>query len=200
MESFASHQQLDFNDVLKDKNSSDGRLYEEMSVPTPYELNNLKCLYWDTDNLAKHISSNRNDLFLHLNIQGLSPKFDNFITFFSSLTDKNFSNFPLALAFSETWLTDLNKNKFDIKGYHPGASNIRKDNSGRGGVSLYIREDHEFTERPDLEIFIPFIFESVFVTIKHLNITVGVIYRSPSSDIVPFFDAYLKTVLSFRRF
>ena len=41
-------------------------------------------------------------------------------------------------------------------------------------------------ERPDLDKFIPFVFESVFVTIKELQVTIGVIYRTPDSDATSF--------------
>ena len=95
------------------------------------------------------------------------------------------------MALSETLLGTPNENSFHINGFHPIVSNIRKDNSGRGGVALYIREDINFRTRPDLDIFYPFIFESVFVTLTHLNITVGVIYRSPSADIATFLQTYL---------
>ena len=57
-------------------------------------------------------------------------------------------------------------------------------------MALYVREDYNFIERPELDIFIPFIFESKFIKIKNLNITIGVIYRSPSANTSDFMQAY----------
>ena len=84
------------------------------------------------------------------------------------------------MALSESWLNDSNEKAFPISGFHHIVSNIRKDNSSRGGVALYIRDDIAFTPRPDLEIFIPFVFESSVVTLNDLNITIAVVYRSPA--------------------
>ena len=56
------------------------------------------------------------------------------------------------------------------------------DNSSRGDVAIYLRDDIEFVERGDLSIFVPQFFEAVFVTLKPCDITIGVIYRSPLSD------------------
>ena len=60
--------------------------------------------------------------------------------------------------------------------------------SARGGVGMYIKETHQFSERSDLSIFIPHIFESIFIE-THINnktIIVGTIYRPntpPKADI-----------------
>ena len=83
---------------------------------------------------------------------------------------------------SETWLNEYNEENFPIAGYHPIVSNIRKYNSSLGGVALFIREDLEFDKRPDLGNFIPCVFESVLVTLIHYHVTLGAIYRTPSSD------------------
>ena len=61
---------LDFNTLLSDEIADNSN---NDIVPTPYELNNSNCLYWDTDILSNYLSAKVTDIFLHLNIQGLSP-------------------------------------------------------------------------------------------------------------------------------
>ena len=88
-------------------------------------------------------------------------------------------NLTHVIALSETWLNRDNKSSFPIPGFHPIVSNIRQDNSSRGGVALYVPEEYNFIKRPDFDTFIPLTFESIFTTIKDINVTIGAIYRSP---------------------
>ena len=178
---------VDFNALLQDD--------EAENTPSPYDLNNLECLYWDTDKLSQHITKANNDLFLHFNIQNLPTKYDNLCTFLNVLSANNINKLPRVLALSETWLNNSNEKAFPIAGFHPIISNIRQDNSSRGGVALYVRDDSNFVDRPDLNIFVPFTFESVFTKITELNITVGVIYRSPAADIREFMQIYQQLLL-----
>ena len=181
----------DFNDILSEL--SDPANSADFPVPTPYELNNLKCLYWEADKTPIRQNKDTN-CFLHINIQCLNAKFDNLKIFLNTLSNENFDNLPVILALSEAWLTEHNEASFELSGFHSPISKVRKDNSGRGGVALYVREDFEFIERPDLDKFIPFVFESTFVTLKHLNLTVGAIYRSPTPDSTPYLNEYIRTL------
>ena len=115
---------LDFNVILSDSwvNNTDD------STPTPYELNNLKCLYWETDELLNSPLHKHNDLLIHFNIQCLQAKFDSLITFMRSLSHDSVNNLPIVLALSETWLNESNNETFKIKGYQPIVSNFRRDN------------------------------------------------------------------------
>ena len=134
---------VDFNQLLQE--------HPEDVTPSPYELNDLTCSYWSADTLAQNISQSKSNLVLHLNTQCLPAKFDNLVTFLNLLSSNE--KLPFVLALSETWLCDFNENSFPINGFNPIVSEIRKDNSARGGVALYIREDLNFKPRPDLTIF-----------------------------------------------
>ena len=61
-----------------------------------------------------------------------------------------------------------------------------------------MREDVTFDPRPDLDLFIPAVFESLFITIKPSNITVGVIYRSPLTEISDFLCYYKDKIISLK--
>ena len=162
--------------------------------PSPYDLHNLKCDYWETKDLRDCISSSPKQTYLHLNIQCLPAKFDSFISFLSTLTSRNFQNSPTIIALSETWLNASNECSYNIDGYHPFMPNSRPDHASRGGVGLFIRNDLEFQERPDLSVFIPMTYESLFVTIQPNSITVGVIYTTPDSNKDEFFLQFEKTL------
>ena len=62
------------------------------------------------------------------------------------------------------------------------------------GVGLFVKDDTDYIDCPDLSVFIPFVFESVFIMIKPSNVTVGVIYRTPDSNINKFLLQYEKTL------
>ena len=185
---------LDFNTILSDLSNSANT--SDATVPTPYDLHGLNCRYWDTNNLANVVSSAEFDLFVHLNIQCLSAKFDGLIAFLDELSHKKNEKLPTVLALSETWLNEHNDSTFAINGYQPIVSNFRLDNSSRGGVALFVRSGHEYIKRPDLNKFVPFIFESVFVTLTEPRLTVGVVYTSPSADTAAFLDEYKNTLNS----
>ena len=190
---------LDFASLLKDQENSDPYLRD--AVPSPYELHNLENSYWNTSKLARSLNSELGggNILFHFNIQGLSAKFDNLVTFMNDLSSEKFENLPIVLALSETWLSDLDESSYHINGYHPIIARSRNDNSCRGGVAFYVRIDQEFEPRNDLDLFIPFVFESVFIHLKSLNVTLASIYRSPSSNIIQFLDQYHQKIYQLNR-
>ena len=123
-----------------------------------------------------------NTSYLHLNIQCLPAKFDSFVSFLNTLTDRKETNFPSVIALSETWLNASNCSLYDINGYHSFLSNNRTDNSSRWGVGFYLRNDIDYIERPDLTVFISNIYETLFITLEPIMLTVGVIYSTPDSN------------------
>ena len=194
---FAQLSKIDFQVILKEALDEN-----DYHIPTPYELHKLESLYWDSTNLSKFITNTFTDpnFLIHFNIQNLSAKFDALNTFLSLLiNDINKTCIPRIIALSETLLTEHNKHCFPIINYHPIVCKNRPDNSARGGVAIYIRDDCEFDERPDLNVFIPQVFESVFVTLHHLDITIGVIYRSPLADTSAFLRYFNDVINSLKK-
>ena len=191
----------DFNSIFAE--SIENRSDNDLVLPSPFELNNIESPYWDTENVNKEIDLNYfRNFFLHINIQGLQHKFDNFITFLNSLTNQKEHYLPAVIALSETWLNKNNATSFEIPGFHPLVAKCRDDNRDRGGVRIYIRNDIEYNEQPDLNIFIPFVFESTFVTLKPSNINVGIIYRTPdsnASDFLSHFEVALQSLQNARQ-
>ena len=83
-----------------------------------------------------------------------------------------------------------NHSSFDLNGYHPFISNHRPDHSSRGGVGFYVQNQLVYAERPDLDVFVPSTFESVFLTLQSYNLTIGVIYSTPNSDKTDFLSQF----------
>ena len=121
---------IDFSSILADSYENDP--FTNEVTPTPYELHDIKCEYWETVKLRDYLSPiESNTSYLHLNIQCLPAKFDSFVSFLNTLTDRKETNFPSVIALSETWLNASNCSLYDINGYHSFLSNNRTDNSSR---------------------------------------------------------------------
>ena len=72
-----------------------------------------------------------------------------------------------------------NDSRLSLPGYHDLISRCREDGP-RGGVGLFVKDKLNYTIRDDISVFIPHVFESVFIEIinkTERNLIVGVIYR-----------------------
>ena len=184
---------LDFNQIF----TNQAEIIDDVDT-SPFSLNNCESKYYDTFNFSNSVVPsicNSHEIFLHLNIQGLPPKYDELKTFLYNISNQPEPNLPSVIGLSETFLNGFNYTNYELFGYQPPISNYRKDNSSRGGVSLFVREGTDFIERPDLNTFVPMTFESVFITLKPSNVTVGVIYRTPDSNYREFLLYFQRTLL-----
>ena len=131
---------------------------------------------------------------LHLNIRSAVKNLDNFSTYMEGLNHA----FPL-IGLSETWFRPANKDCYGIDGYK-AEHNCRPVRTG-GGVSIYIKENIEYSPRNDLCQNNKNI-ESLYIEIdkeqfgKDKNIVVGVIYRPPDTDIKEFNKIMSESLLS----
>ena len=96
------------------------------------------------------------------------------------------------LVFTETWLTDKNKDLCQFEGYvllHlQGPTDNQYDFKTRGGgVSFFIKEHIEFKHRNDLSIISPSI-ECTFIELNFNNkkYLIGGVYRVPNTDVKTF--------------
>lgn len=164
---------LDFRSILADYTDShnDGNENSEFATPSPYELNDINSLYWNSSDLSEYVLTNQENLkfLIHMNIQSLPAKFDSFQTFLNTVSKQDHKCLPSIVALSETWLSPLNETNFNLLGFQPLISKCRNDNSHRGGVALFVKEGYDFTVQHDLDKFIPKVFESLFITLKPSN-------------------------------
>ena len=89
----------------------------------------------------------------------------------------------------------MSKGECQLDGYHPLEFKTRSDlNSSRGGVGIYVKDSLSYEVREDLSVFIPHVFETVFIeiNIKNKHIIIGTVYRPntpPKTDVDIFSNA-----------
>lgn len=158
-----------------------------------------QCQYYWPENFEKSFANKpntSNTSFFCINSRSLLSNWDDFCNLLCECTNQNFQ-------FDIIGITELfsscNHVKLCLNGYHPLEKKTRgPDDDGHGGVGLFIKDTQKFDPRPDLTVFIPHIFESLFVEIKtnpKSPIVVGVIYRPntiPRADL----DVFVETLYS----
>jgi len=95
------------------------------------------------------------------------------------------------IGFSEAFRCDIDS-RLSLPGYHPLLSRCRLNERG-GGVGIFVRNEIQFKIREDLSIFLPHVFESIFLETesKTKNTIIGVIYRPntlPRADLNLFYS------------
>ena len=122
----------------------------------------------------------------HINCRGLSSNWESFRSLLCDMHGEKFS-------FDVIGVTEVYRCDFDTRltlpGYHDLITRVREDGS-RGGVGLFIKNEINYKIRDDLSVFIPHVFESLFIEIgsksDHKRSIIGVIYRpntAPKADI-----------------
>ncbi len=120
-----------------------------------------------------------------MNCRGLSANWESFYSHICDLHGDVFS-FDF-IGISELYQC-CNDSRLCLPGYHELIARCR-DDGPRGGVGLFMKDTLNYKIREDISVFIPHIFESVFVEIintKERNLIVGVIYRpntEPRADL-----------------
>ena len=123
---------------------------------------NERCDYFEPDQfhqLTKQFHESQN--YFHLNCRGLSSNWTSFRELLCDLHGDSFS-FDL-IGISEAFRCELDS-RLSLPGFHELVTRCRDDGS-RGGVGLFIKDDIHFKIRDDLSVFIPHIFESIFIEI-----------------------------------
>ncbi len=169
------------------------RLYEQCEDlddvtdnDSPFQYVNASCEYYEPDAFhtqAKQITDPLS--FFHLNCRGLSANWESFHNLLCTLHGDSFS-FDI-IGISEIFRC-CDDSRLRLPGYHDLISRCREDGH-RGGVGLFIKDTLQYKIRDEIGVFIPHIFESLFIEIVNKterNVIVGVIYRpntEPHADI-----------------
>ena len=163
------------------------------TIDSPLHAANLGCKYYEPTGFRETFDNAIHEQsYFHINCRGISVNWNDFKDLIFDLTGEDAS-------FEFIGLSEVYKCESDTRlllpGYHPLITRTRNlDN--RGGVGLFIRSNIKFTIREDLSVFIPHIFESIFIeyiSIKKKRCVVGVIYRPntpPKADI----DVFMHTL------
>lgn len=168
---------------------------------SPFTNNPNKCEYYEPTNFEKKLDEsainggNHSRSYFHLNCRGLSANWEQFRDLICDLHSDNFS-FDF-IGISEVFRCDRDQ-RISLPGYHTIITRVRElHDDYRGGVALFIKDSLDFKIRDDLSVFIPHVFESLFIEVESESgkpTIVGVIYRpntAPRSDI----DIFTTTLL-----
>ena len=156
----------------------------------PRFSNNNNCDYHTQDTfnrcLVDRNSSLRNGLSIYLhNIKSICKHYTELQTMLNGLSFE----FDV-IGITETWLSESSADLYSIPGYQDPHHSYRTARKG-GGVSLYVKENIQFTVRNDIavndgsteNIFIE-IDKGVYNTSK--DVLIGLIYRPPNTSMLNF--------------
>ena len=159
---------------------------DDETIESPFKYFVDNCDYVEPLSFASKIPIDIKILsYFHLNCRGLSSNWEHFTELMHSLNTDTF-NFDV-IGISECYRHEYD-NRIHLEGYHDIVSRNRKEGR-KGGIGLFINETIKFKVRDDISVFIPHVFESIFVELEtglHSKEIVGVIYRPntpPLADI-----------------
>ena len=149
-----------------------------------------ECTYIEPEQTNSLNGKNASLRILHVNIHSIPSKLDDLKSLLEKLK-QNEINIDLLLL-CETFLTENNKNLFNIPGYD--LIEEHRIEKAKGGVAIYVNQCLQYNNRDDLKLFKEGQFEACFIEIKceSKNIVVGEIYRVPSTSEKEFLEDYEK--------
>ena len=125
--------------------------------------------------------------YMHLNCRGLSSNWEKITDFLCDVHSDEFSLDYIGI--SEVFRCDHDQ-RISLPGYHDIISRCREPtDDNRGGVAIFIKETINYKICNDLSVFIPYVYESLFVEITSnigKNTIIGAIYRPntfPRADV-----------------
>ena len=122
------------------------------------------CQYYEPIEIPKMLDHKNKLLSMFcLNTQGLKSHWDAFRNLIYDMG----AGIHLFDIIGITELFHVSNGDCPLEGYHPLEFKIRKDShNSRGGVGIYIKDTISYETRPDLSVFVPNVFEAVFIEIK----------------------------------
>ena len=138
--------------------------YLDENGDSPLEQGNQDCKYYEPYQLSQMIEGTKIALSsFHLNCRSLSSNWDAFYNLVCDLHNKEFSFDVIGV--SEVFRVDRDP-RIVLPGYHNIITRCRNED-GRGGVGLFIKDSINFKVREDLSVFIPHVYESLFVEVEN---------------------------------
>jgi len=151
---------------------------EEDTSDSIYKHCELLSDYMSSDDFGKLRNNLQNNYsYFHLNCRSLSHNWETFDELISELHDETFT-------FDVIGISEIFNCERDDRLYIPGFQKLLmrcRPDSIRGGIGLFIKEGIDYRVRDDLSVFIPHVYESLFIEIPSKshkpNHIVGVVYR-----------------------
>lgn len=201
---------ISLDEVKNDDNFNLASIYESKHTEDDSDVNyslfkntdSGECDYYEPLKFAvktKHhnLSNNKHtNSYLHLNCRGLSSNWEKFQDLLCDVHSPEFSFDFIGL--SEVFRCDRDR-RISLPGYHPIITRCRDSNDGcRGGVAFFIKNTFDYKVRDDLSVFIPHVYESLFIELLlprfGKRTIIGVVYRPntyPLADV----DIFTTTLL-----
>ena len=160
-------------------------------LTTKYYLeNDFNDIIKSNDDYAKGLS------LMHLNVRSIPKNIDKLNSYLLSL-DIQFS----IIGLTETWLKEETLDLYELPEYK--SIHLTRPSRKGGGVSLYIHNNYDYVEKPNMNIMTELI-ECLFVEVmsqtrKHKRkILVGIVYRPPNTSINAFTEQLTNSVRTLR--
>jgi len=148
--------------------------YLDENGDSPLRQGNQDCIYYEPYQLSQMIEGTMIALSrFHLNCRSLSSNWDAFYNLLCDLHNKEF-----IIGVSEIFRANRDT-RIVLPAYHNTITRCRND-EGRGSVDLFLKDTIRFKVREDLSVFIPHVYEPLFVEVEnesHKKIIAGFIYR-----------------------
>jgi hypothetical protein len=160
----------------------------EENIDSPFSQLVNDCDYYEPKQFHDKFSEIRKlTSYFHLNCRSLSSNWDSFRDLLCELHGDSFS-FDF-IGISEVFNCDKDS-RLALPGYHNIITRCRNNRNG-GGVGLFVKDTFDFKIRNDLSVFVPHVFESLFIEIiskikSNKNTILGIIYRpntAPRADL-----------------
>ena len=130
--------------------------------------------YYDINTYNKLFDPNTKLNILHINSRSLPRNIDNIVAFLNSLITP-----PDILVVTETWLSDRNKDFFQLPGYH--SYHLVRNVRAHGGVSIFISNKIESSQLKELTVINDNIeINTTRVSIDSITYVICAIYRPNS--------------------
>ena len=160
-------------------------------LTTKYYLeNDFNAIIKSNDDYVKGFS------IMHLNVRSIPKNIDKLNSYLLSL-DIQFS----IIGLTETWLKEETLDLYELPEYK--SIHLTRPSRKGGGVSLYIHNNYDYVEKPNMNIMTELI-ECLFVEVmsqtrKHKRkILVGIVYRPPNTSISAFTEQLTNIVRTLR--
>ena len=176
---------ISFDHIRTGSNYNLISLYEEhdsddIEQDSPFQYNISTCDYHEPDQFRINYEDFLTHMsFFHLNCRGLASNWESFHELLCDLHSDKFAFDCIGISELFNCSEDM---RINIPGFHKLIARNR-DDGPRGGVGIFIKEHLNYVIREDISVFIPHVFESIFVeiTMSPKHTVVGVIYR-PNSE------------------
>ena len=179
----AQHGPNDIIDLLDILDLEDNDALIE-SMPNNFAIN---CCYKEPHAFSTGMNkTHTNDLsFFHVNCRGLSNNWERFKDLIETMHNEYFE-------FDVIAVSECYSHEHDTRLWLPGYQDIlsaNRKNEHKGGVALFVKDSIQYKVRTDLSVFIPNVFESLFIEFRFFfkqTFIVGAVYRPntpPKADV-----------------